>query len=132
MRATHSAKASRRRPYRGAGAAAALAAVAVTAAACGSGGSPSSSSSAASPASAAAGSGSAPLPAGQPGKGKPEKIPTLKPAFAKDGTITAASSSSISNAVVPFVELSVVAALATYIPSRRATRVQPMQALRTE
>jgi acetyl-CoA C-acetyltransferase len=29
-----------------------------------------------------------------PGKGKPDKIPSLKPAFAKDGTITAATSSS--------------------------------------
>ncbi|HAJ02920.1 MAG TPA: acetyl-CoA C-acetyltransferase, partial [Brevundimonas sp.] len=26
----------------------------------------------------------------QPGKARPEKIPTLRPAFAKDGTITAA------------------------------------------
>ena len=33
----------------------------------------------------------------QPGKGMPDKIPTLKPAFAKDGTITAATSSSISD-----------------------------------
>ncbi|MCL1073398.1 thiolase family protein [Shewanella dokdonensis] len=33
----------------------------------------------------------------QPGKAKPEKIPTLKPAFAQDGTITAANSSSISD-----------------------------------
>ena len=33
----------------------------------------------------------------QPGKGRPDKIPELKPAFAKDGTITAASSSSISD-----------------------------------
>jgi acetyl-CoA C-acetyltransferase len=32
-----------------------------------------------------------------PGKGRPDKIPTLKPAFAKEGTITAASSSSISD-----------------------------------
>src|SRR3546814_20571826 len=31
-----------------------------------------------------------------PSKGKPEKIPTLRPAFAKDGTITAAPSSSLS------------------------------------
>jgi acetyl-CoA C-acetyltransferase len=28
----------------------------------------------------------------QPGKAMPDKIPTLKPAFAKDGTITAATS----------------------------------------
>ena len=33
----------------------------------------------------------------QPGKARPEKIPQLKPAFAKDGTITAANSSSISD-----------------------------------
>jgi acetyl-CoA C-acetyltransferase len=33
----------------------------------------------------------------QPGNAKPEKIPGLKPAFAKDGTITAASSASISD-----------------------------------
>ena len=32
-----------------------------------------------------------------PGKVRLEKIPTLKPAFAKDGTVTAASSSSISD-----------------------------------
>jgi len=39
----------------------------------------------------------------QPGKGKPEKIPTLKPAFAKDGTITAATSSSISDGAAAVV-----------------------------
>ncbi|QSX34932.1 acetyl-CoA C-acyltransferase [Shewanella avicenniae] len=33
----------------------------------------------------------------QPGRAKPEKIPALKPAFASDGTITAANSSSISD-----------------------------------
>jgi acetyl-CoA C-acetyltransferase len=33
----------------------------------------------------------------QPGKAKPERIPHLKPAFAKDGTVTAANSSSISD-----------------------------------
>ena len=32
-----------------------------------------------------------------PFKAKPEKIPTLKPAFKKDGTVTAANSSSISD-----------------------------------
>ncbi len=32
-----------------------------------------------------------------PGRGNPGKIPTLRPAFAKDGTITAATSSSISD-----------------------------------
>ncbi len=38
-----------------------------------------------------------------PGKGKPDKIPTLKPAFAKDGTITAATSSSISDGAAALV-----------------------------
>lgn len=33
----------------------------------------------------------------QPGNAKPDKIPSLKPAFKKDGTITAANSSSISD-----------------------------------
>ncbi len=39
----------------------------------------------------------------QPGKGRPGKIPTLKPAFAKDGTITAATSSSISDGAAALV-----------------------------
>ncbi|MEP6869081.1 MAG: acetyl-CoA C-acyltransferase [Novosphingobium sp.] len=38
-----------------------------------------------------------------PGKGRPDKIPGLKPAFAKDGTITAASSSSISDGAAAVV-----------------------------
>jgi len=38
-----------------------------------------------------------------PGKGRPDKIPGLKPAFAKDGTITAASSSSISDGAAALV-----------------------------
>jgi acetyl-CoA C-acetyltransferase len=38
-----------------------------------------------------------------PGKGRPDKIPTLKPAFAKDGTITAATSSSISDGAAAVV-----------------------------
>jgi acetyl-CoA C-acetyltransferase len=33
----------------------------------------------------------------QPGKAKPEKIPELKPAFKKDGTVTAANASSMSD-----------------------------------
>lgn len=33
----------------------------------------------------------------QPGKARPDKIPSLKPAFRKDGTVTAANSSSISD-----------------------------------
>jgi acetyl-CoA C-acetyltransferase len=39
----------------------------------------------------------------QPGRAKPEKIPTLKPAFALDGTITAASSASISDGAAALV-----------------------------
>jgi acetyl-CoA C-acetyltransferase len=39
----------------------------------------------------------------QPGKGRPDKIPALKPAFAKDGTITAATSSSISDGAAALV-----------------------------
>jgi acetyl-CoA C-acetyltransferase len=38
-----------------------------------------------------------------PGRGRPDKIPTLKPAFAKDGTITAATSSSISDGAAAIV-----------------------------
>ena len=38
-----------------------------------------------------------------PGRGRPDKIPTLKPAFAKDGTITAATSSSISDGAAAVV-----------------------------
>ena len=47
-----------------------------------------------------------------PGKGMPDKIPTLRPAFAKDGTITAATSSSISDgaAAVVLTRASVAAA----------------------
>ncbi len=33
----------------------------------------------------------------QPGRSRPKKIPSLRPAFAKDGTITAANASSISD-----------------------------------
>ena len=39
----------------------------------------------------------------QPGKGRPDKIPSLRPAFAKDGTITAATSSSISDGAAALV-----------------------------
>ncbi|HRN76962.1 acetyl-CoA C-acyltransferase [Ottowia sp.] len=38
-----------------------------------------------------------------PGKINPEKIPTLKPAFKKDGTITAAASSSINDGAAAMV-----------------------------
>jgi acetyl-CoA C-acetyltransferase len=39
----------------------------------------------------------------QPGKAKPEKIPTLKPAFRDGGTVTAANSSSISDGAAALV-----------------------------
>ena len=39
----------------------------------------------------------------QPGKARPEKIPLLKPAFRKDGTVTAANSSSISDGAAALV-----------------------------
>jgi acetyl-CoA C-acetyltransferase len=39
----------------------------------------------------------------QPGKADPAKIPSLKPAFGKDGTITAASSASISDGAAALV-----------------------------
>jgi len=46
----------------------------------------------------------------QPGKARPEKIPTLKPAFRKDGTVTAANSSSISDGAAALVLASETAA----------------------
>lgn len=39
----------------------------------------------------------------QPGKAQPEKIPALKPAFRKDGSVTAANSSSISDGAAALV-----------------------------
>jgi len=39
----------------------------------------------------------------QPGKARPEKIPHLKPAFRKDGTVTPANSSSISDGAAALV-----------------------------
>jgi len=46
----------------------------------------------------------------QPGKADLAKIPTLKPAFAKDGTVTAANSSSISDGAAALVLTSADAA----------------------
>lgn len=48
----------------------------------------------------------------QPGKARPEKIPTLKPAFRKDGTVTAANASSISDGAAALVLASTEAAKA--------------------
>lgn len=42
----------------------------------------------------------------QPGQARPEKIPQLKPAFAKDGSVTAANSSSISDGASALVLMS--------------------------
>jgi acetyl-CoA C-acetyltransferase len=42
----------------------------------------------------------------QPGKAQLDKIPNLKPAFAKDGTVTAANSSSISDGAAAVVLMS--------------------------
>src|SRR6185295_1714187 len=39
----------------------------------------------------------------QPAKASPDKIPALKPAFRKDGTVTAANSSSISDGAAALV-----------------------------
>ncbi len=39
----------------------------------------------------------------QPGKARPDRIPTLKPAFAPDGTVTAANASSISDGAAALV-----------------------------
>ncbi|MEO0443925.1 MAG: acetyl-CoA C-acyltransferase [Pseudomonadota bacterium] len=39
----------------------------------------------------------------QPGKAKPDKIPQLKPAFAKDGIVTAANASSLSDGAAALV-----------------------------
>ncbi|BFT30611.1 acetyl-CoA C-acyltransferase [Alteromonas sp. D210916BOD_24] len=41
-----------------------------------------------------------------PGTARPEKIPTLRPAFKKDGTVTAANSSSISDGAAALVVMS--------------------------
>ncbi len=41
-----------------------------------------------------------------PGSAKPEKIPSLRPAFKKDGTITAANASSISDGAAALVVMS--------------------------
>ena len=52
----------------------------------------------------------------QPGNAKPDKIPTLKPAFAKDGTITAANASSISDGAAALVMTRQSVATATGLP----------------
>lgn len=54
----------------------------------------------------------------QPALARPEKIPTLKPAFRKDGTVTAANSSSISDGAAALVLASETAARTHALPIR--------------
>ncbi len=54
----------------------------------------------------------------QPAKARPEKIPQLKPAFRKDGTVTAANSSSISDGAAALVLASDEAAKAQGLKTR--------------
>ncbi|MGR3494839.1 thiolase family protein [Citreimonas sp.] len=54
----------------------------------------------------------------QPGRARPEKIPTLKPAFRKDGTVTAANSSSISDGAAALILSTRAAADAAEAPVR--------------
>ena len=54
----------------------------------------------------------------QPGKARPEKIPQLKPAFRKDGTVTAANSSSISDGAAALILADKATAEARGMPIR--------------
>lgn len=54
----------------------------------------------------------------QPGNARPDKIPNLKPAFRKDGTVTAANSSSISDGAAALILASAEAAAAQNLPVR--------------
>ncbi|MCT8158461.1 thiolase family protein [Pseudoruegeria sp. SHC-113] len=54
----------------------------------------------------------------QPGNARPEKIPTLKPAFRADGTVTPANASSISDGAAALVLASEEAATAQGLPIR--------------
>ncbi|MGC9369104.1 MAG: acetyl-CoA C-acyltransferase [Paracoccaceae bacterium] len=54
----------------------------------------------------------------QPGKARPEKIPHLKPAFRKDGTVTPANSSSISDGAAALVLATEAEAKARNLPIR--------------
>ena len=58
----------------------------------------------------------------QPGLARPEKIPTLKPAFRKGGTVTAANASSISDGAAALVLASREAAEAYGAPLRAVIR----------
>lgn len=54
----------------------------------------------------------------QPATARPEKIPSLKPAFRKDGTVTAANASSISDGAAALVLTSAEAAAAKGLATR--------------
>ncbi|MDA7423573.1 thiolase family protein [Thalassococcus lentus] len=54
----------------------------------------------------------------QPGRARPDKIPMLKPAFRKDGTVTAANSSSISDGAAALVLGTLEAAEASGVAPR--------------
>ena len=54
----------------------------------------------------------------QPGKARPEKIPQLKPAFAADGTVTAANASSISDGAAALVVTNRATAAANGLSAR--------------
>ncbi|BDM65133.1 acetyl-CoA acetyltransferase [Shewanella sp. NFH-SH190041] len=60
----------------------------------------------------------------QPGNARPDKIPTLRPAFAKDGTITAANSSSISDGAAALMLTSRAQAEALGLPVLAVIRGQ--------
>ncbi|MFM5639445.1 acetyl-CoA C-acyltransferase [Aeromonas veronii] len=69
----------------------------------------------------------------QPGKGRPEKIPTLKPAFGKEGSITAANSSSISDGAAALILMDGATAQAWQVPVlARIVGYQSHAALPTE
>ena len=54
----------------------------------------------------------------QPGTARPDKLPQLKPAFRKDGTVTAANSSSISDGAAALMMASAQAAQTQGLPLR--------------
>ncbi|MFN4170175.1 MAG: thiolase family protein [Pseudorhodobacter sp.] len=58
----------------------------------------------------------------QPATARPEKIPLLKPAFRRDGTVTAANSSSISDGAAAVLLASRAAAEAAGLPVRALVR----------
>jgi acetyl-CoA C-acetyltransferase len=61
----------------------------------------------------------------QPKRARPEKIPALKPAFRKDGTVTAANSSSISDGAAALVLMREAEARARGLPVRARIPATP-------